>query len=325
MPRSPKTPGEKPSTYAVQDRSNREELTRLQVQDQMVTIGMGGVLPEQSAPLLFQQILDVGCGPGGWLIETAKTYPNISRLVGIDISQTMLAFAQEQAATQGVGEKVEFQVMDALQRLAFPDAQFDLVNLRFAQSWLRTWDWPGVLQEFRRITRPGGVIRLTESDFWEGNTPAFQQLNAPWPEAAHRAGLYFTPERTGVTSHLADLLTQHSVQQVQTRAYRLEFRAGTPEGQHFFEDVRLGARTGLPFLRKWGKAPDQYEELYQQMLQEMEQPDFVATWDLLTVWGTRPPEETPETTPSIWTDRGDRVTRAPRRFAKQKRARLDNS
>jgi hypothetical protein len=32
---------EQPSTYFVQDRSNEEELTRLYIQDQMLTAGMG--------------------------------------------------------------------------------------------------------------------------------------------------------------------------------------------------------------------------------------------------------------------------------------------
>jgi hypothetical protein len=31
--------------------------------------------------------------------------------------------------------------------------------------------------------------------------------------------------------------------------------------------------------------PDDYEELCQQMLYEMQQPDFIATWVLVTVWG----------------------------------------
>src|SRR6266849_9236521 len=91
---------EHPSTYFVQDRSNEEELTRLQIQDQMLTAGMGGVLPEQPDPLIFQRVLDVGCGTGGWLIEAAKTYPALSLLVGVDVSSLMIEYARAQAAAQ---------------------------------------------------------------------------------------------------------------------------------------------------------------------------------------------------------------------------------
>ncbi len=38
---------EYPNTYFVEDRSNQEELTRVQIQDQLLTKGMGGVFPEQ--------------------------------------------------------------------------------------------------------------------------------------------------------------------------------------------------------------------------------------------------------------------------------------
>ena len=44
----------------------------------------------------------------------------------------------------------------------------------------------------------------------------------------------------------------------------------------------------MPFLRKWIRVPEDYEEIYQQMLGEMQQPDFAATWALLTAWGTVP-------------------------------------
>src|SRR6266702_1969322 len=111
---------EHPSAYFVQDRSNEEELTRLQIQDQMITAGMGGVLPEQPDPTIFQRILDVGCGTGGWLIEAAKTYPAISLLVGVDISSKMLDYARTQAEAGQVTDRVKFRAMDALRILEFP-------------------------------------------------------------------------------------------------------------------------------------------------------------------------------------------------------------
>jgi hypothetical protein len=46
------------------------------------------------------------------------------------------------------------------------------------------------------------------------------------------------------------------------------------------ENNQLTFRTGLPFLRKWTQVPDDYEALCQQALQEMQQPDFVATLDI---------------------------------------------
>jgi ubiquinone/menaquinone biosynthesis C-methylase UbiE len=279
-----------PNTYTVQDRSNEEERTRLRIQDQMITTGMGGVLPEQPDPTIFQHILDVGCGTGGWLIEVAKTYPNAIRLVGVDASGKMINYAREQAAAEGVSDRVEFRVMDALLILDFPAESFDLVNQRFAVSWLRTWDWSKLLQEYRRVTRPGGVIRITESDMVidDSSSPAMTRLFAIFLDALYRAGHYFTPDKSSVLSQLPRLLRQYGMQDIKTRPYTLEYRADTPAGQLFFEDMKRAFQTTLPFMRKWGRVPDDYDVIYQQMLNEMKQPDFVAPWRLLTAWGTRP-------------------------------------
>src|SRR5260370_13305197 len=110
-----------PSTYVVQDRKNKKELTRLNLQDQVITAGMGGVLPEQADPTVFRRVLDVGCGPGGWIIEAAQTYPTMS-LVGIDISQRMIKYARAQAEAHQVNDRVEFHVIDGLRTLEFPPA-----------------------------------------------------------------------------------------------------------------------------------------------------------------------------------------------------------
>jgi ubiquinone/menaquinone biosynthesis C-methylase UbiE len=289
MPIPPEPQREYPSTYFVQDRSNQEELNRLQIQDHMLTAGMGGVLPEQPDPTAFPRVLDVGCGTGGWLIELAQTTPTRTRLVGADVSFTFVEYARAQAEAAQVSDRVEFRVMDALLMLEFPTGSFDLVNHRFASSWLRTWNWPKLLHEYQRVCRPGGVVRITEAEWLAAsNSPALSRLFELFLQAFHQAGHSFTPTSDGVTSELAHLLHQHGLQQVQTRAYTLEYHAGTPEWQSFFENIAHILRTVLPFLRKWTRVPDDYEEIYQQMLSEMQQPDFVATWSLLTAWGNTP-------------------------------------
>src|SRR5690242_11234173 len=117
---------ENPSTYFVQDRKDKRELTRLMIQDRLMTAMMGGVLPEQPDPTIFHRVLDVACGTGGWVIEAAQTYPEVS-LVGIDISQRMIKYARTQAEACQIHDRIEFRVMDALGPLDFPTASFDLV------------------------------------------------------------------------------------------------------------------------------------------------------------------------------------------------------
>ncbi len=38
--------------------------------------------------------------------------------------------------------------------------------------------------------------------------------------------------------------------------------------------------------------PEDYQTLRQQVLSDMQQPDFEATWNLLTAWGRKTPKRT---------------------------------
>lgn len=280
---------EHPSTYAVQDRSNEDELIRLDFQDRMLNTSMGGVLPEQPAPETFRRILDVACGTGAWLIEIAKTYPQATLLIGADISKRMVTYASSQAAHEGVNDRVEFHTMDALRMLEFPGGYFDLVNQRLGMSYLRTWDWPKLLQEFMRVTQQGGTIRLTESDVLiESTSPALMSSNEIFLQSLIRAGHLFTPDRLGIVNALPSLLSRHGCKEVQTHTHLLEYRAGTPQWQVFFEDMKRVMQNFAPFARKLSKMPEDAEELGQQAIEEMQRPDFLATWRLVTAWGTRP-------------------------------------
>jgi ubiquinone/menaquinone biosynthesis C-methylase UbiE len=279
---------EHPSTYFVQGRQKLDEFERLTIQDRLITTGMGGVLPEQTDPDSFRNVLDVACGSGGWLIEMAKRYPAMTRLVGVDVNSKMIEAARARAEAEQVSDRVTFQAMDALRLLEFPTATFDLINQRFGQSYLRTWDWPNLLREFHRVGKPGATIRLTESDVInESTSPALTKLGQIMLEASCQAGHCFSKDAIGVTGHLAGLLSRYGFRQVQTCAHVLEYHAGTAEGENFYEDMRRIFRISVPFFSKWTRLPDNYEELYQQALEEAHQPDFVVRWRVLTAWGIR--------------------------------------
>ena len=278
-----------PDTYFVQNRSNQEELTRLQVQDDLITILMGGALPEQSDPTLFHDVLDVGCGSGGWLIEAAQTYPSITRLVGVDVNDRVIERARAQAVTRNVSDRTKFYVMDALRMLEFPRGSFDLINQRSGAGYLRAWDWPKLLQEYQRVARPGGVIRITEGDWIiESSSPALTRLFELLLQAFYQAGHSFSEKSNGVTSELVRLLEQSGFQQVQTCRHTLDYRPGSVAWPGFLEDMRLVFRTIVPFFQKWTSVPEDYEVIYQQMLSEIQQPGFVGEASMLTAWGINP-------------------------------------
>jgi ubiquinone/menaquinone biosynthesis C-methylase UbiE len=264
-------------------------MTRLEIQDKMLTKGQNGVLPELADPASLRRVLDVGCGTGNWLMEVARTYPNIQRLVGADISDKMLVYARARAEAEQLDKRVQFQATDALRALPFSGDFFDLVNQRLGASWLRTWEWTKLLLEYQRVLQPGGTVRITEMNgIIENNSPALTQLGNISLETFYHSGRIFSPTSDGLTGHLVRLMKQHGFEDIQTRVHTIVLQSGTPEGQRFYEDMAIAYRVTLPFFQRWTRVPHNYEEIYQQAKKEMQQPDFVATWTLLTVCGTKP-------------------------------------
>ncbi len=77
----------------------------------------------------------------------------------------------------------------------------------------------------------------------------------------------------------------------QTRRCPLTFPIGTPQGDLFISDTLHLCHTIKPFLQKWTRLPDDYDQIYQHMLEEAKRPDLVGRWTLLTIWGTNPPKQ----------------------------------
>jgi ubiquinone/menaquinone biosynthesis C-methylase UbiE len=279
---------ERESTYFVLSR-DAEDLLRLVDQDQLLTAGMGGVLAEQDNPAArFRRILDVGCGTGGWLLDTARAYPNIQQLYGIDISQSMIHYARAQALAEQMSDRVEFQVMDALRMLEFPTESFDLVNLRIGGSFLRTWDWPKILREFKRVTRPKGVIRIVEGQIpIANNSPAFSELWSIGFDVGYQSGFYFEPCRDGCTRFLGPLLQQHATQNVFQHDYVIHVNRDYEYLDVFRKDMKLLLQLLPVFWRRFTRLREDYDKLYIEACRELDDPDFTADWIQNTFWGSR--------------------------------------
>jgi SAM-dependent methyltransferase len=285
----PGTPGE--NTY-VFDPESPAELARLIHQDRLTTREMGGPLvglTEQEIAGL-RNVLDLACGPGGWVLDVAFEHPDFE-VAGIDISRPMIAYANARAVSQEL-TNASFGVMDIRQPLDFAPNAFDLVNMRFVGGVLLRTDWPRVIAEATRLLRSGGILRLTEVVDWgTATTPAFERMEALLNEAAWRAGYGFSPDgRTiGITPMLPRLLRSAGYQRVQRRAYALELSAQTEHWADDYRNYEVAYLLLQPFLVKTGViSQPEVERLYQQMLAEMRAPDFCGMWHFLTVRGVRP-------------------------------------
>src|SRR5204863_2086844 len=121
-------PSESCNYYLLGD--SNAEMVQLIESDRYFTKSMGGFLPEQPEQILsrLHDVLDIACGPGGWVLELAQAFPDM-QVTGLDISQGMIDYATVLAQASGL-DNTHFRVGSAIEPLDFPDASFDLVNSR---------------------------------------------------------------------------------------------------------------------------------------------------------------------------------------------------
>jgi SAM-dependent methyltransferase len=104
--------------------------------------------------------LDVCCGSG--VITEAILQRNApASIAGVDASAAQLSFARKRCARPNV----TFETADAM-ALRFPDSSFDTVVCGLGLNFL-----PGparALEEFRRVTKPGGTIAVYVWDYADG-------------------------------------------------------------------------------------------------------------------------------------------------------------
>jgi len=101
------------------------------------------------------QILDVGCGIGGSSLYLAEKFGASTE--GITLSPVQANRATQRAEAAGLGQRVSFQVADAL-AMPFPDESFDLVWSM--ESGEHMPDKQKFLQECYRVLKPGGKFLM---------------------------------------------------------------------------------------------------------------------------------------------------------------------
>jgi ubiquinone/menaquinone biosynthesis C-methylase UbiE len=104
-------------------------------------------------------VLDAGCGTGKLTLDLASLVGNKGRVVGIDVSATMIAEASQRIKTSML--PVMFTQGD-IHRLQFGQNRFDRC---YSERTFQHLTNPRIaLQELIRVTKPGGKIVILEPD-----------------------------------------------------------------------------------------------------------------------------------------------------------------
>ncbi|CAG8494547.1 6051_t:CDS:2 [Ambispora leptoticha] len=100
------------------------------------------------------KILDVGCGPGTWIIEMAKTYP-LCTFIGVDIVYSL----------RELPENVKFIEANILHGIPIASGEFDFVVMHFLNGCFIRRQWESIIiKEVARVMKPGAWFEWMECD-----------------------------------------------------------------------------------------------------------------------------------------------------------------
>jgi len=279
------------NTTYIFDPEDGAEMARLIHLDRVMTTAMGGPFAGLAPLPEAAWVLDLCCGPGGWVLDAAYRRPDIA-ITGMDISETMIAYARARAATQHL-TNATFVVGNVLEPWDFPDETFDLVNARFLIAVLPRASWREVVRSCYRVTRPGGVIRLTESDFFGlTSSRAFAEWSQLSYQFSYSRGYGFSPDQRslGITHMLGDFLQTVGCEQVQSKMHVVDFSANTDAWADIFHNYNIAFSKMRPLLQQANLATqEELDTLYQHFLIESHLASFRGVWPSMSVWATRPP------------------------------------
>jgi len=164
-------------------------------------------------PAPGETVLEVGCGTARNLIVAAKLYPQ-ARLFGVDVSNEMLAFANEQLRRDGLTGRVSLargSAEDFDPAALFGVAAFDRVFVSYSLSMIPRWR--EALDHALALVAPGGRLAVVDFGDQERLPKPFRAVLRRW------LALFDVTPRGDLEAALRDAAARHGAALTVTRPY----------------------------------------------------------------------------------------------------------
>ncbi|PKY55469.1 S-adenosyl-L-methionine-dependent methyltransferase [Rhizophagus irregularis] len=99
------------------------------------------------------KVLDIGCGPGTWLLDLASKYKK-SLFYGLDNNSVY--------PNEIKPSNLNFIQADMFDGLPFPDNEFDFVRESSISFLVKADQWDFIISEMIRVTKPDGYVEFHE-------------------------------------------------------------------------------------------------------------------------------------------------------------------
>ena len=170
------------------------------------------LLPRQE----YNNILDIGCGPGMQTIDLAERFPK-SRITGLDFYSIFLEQLEARCQEKGI-ENVQ-TTKGSMMDLPFKPDSFDLI---WSEGAIYIMGFEEGLKEWRRFLKQDGCLAVTEVSwltahrppeidmFWEDTYPdmndIYQNINLIEKAGYRLKGLYVLPAEDWNTNYYTPLM-----------------------------------------------------------------------------------------------------------------------
>lgn len=241
------------------------------------------LFPPHFQPAGDETVLDIGCGPGGWAIDVAFRYPDMS-VIGLDIDESAVQYAMARARSSGY-ENATFEVHDVTTSLPFSDASVDYINICLANSFLLKEQWPRLLADCRRVLRPGGRLRSIEWLCSQTSSFALFRMIQLLNFALAKDGRRYAE----LAPFLESLMKDAGLLPAPLTVHLINFSEDAPAHKIIAESYYIANHLFSPFILKQGIASEEeVKQLIEEVQRDMMLPHFYGLTTLTDMLAQKP-------------------------------------